>query len=72
MSQIELPVVDHPGPPDGDSPDRFHEECGVVGVWNHAEAARLAYLGLYALPTPRAGSRRESWLPLRTGMASSE
>ena len=27
----------------------FREECGVVGVWNHPEAARLAYLGLYAL-----------------------
>ena len=27
----------------------FREECGVVGIWNHPEAARLAYLGLYAL-----------------------
>lgn len=27
----------------------FREECGVVGVWNHEEAARLAYLGLYAM-----------------------
>lgn len=49
MSQIELPVVDRPGPPGRDSADRFHEECGVVGIWNHPEAARLAYLGLYAL-----------------------
>lgn len=30
-------------------PDRFHEECGVVGIAGHAEAANLAYLGLYAL-----------------------
>lgn len=30
-------------------PEGFREECGVVGVWNHPEAARLAYLGLYAL-----------------------
>ena len=29
--------------------DRFHEECGVVGVYGHPEAANLAYLGLYAL-----------------------
>lgn len=25
------------------------EECGVFGIWNHEEAARLAYLGLYAI-----------------------
>jgi amidophosphoribosyltransferase len=29
--------------------DRFHEECGVVGVFGHPEAANLAYLALYAL-----------------------
>jgi len=29
--------------------DKFHEECGVVGVCGHPEAATLAYLGLYAL-----------------------
>lgn len=29
--------------------DRFHEECGVVGVYGHPEAANLVYLGLYAL-----------------------
>jgi len=28
--------------------DKFREECGLVGVWNHREAANLAYLGLYA------------------------
>lgn len=27
----------------------FKEECGVFGIWNHAEAARLTYLGLYAM-----------------------
>lgn len=26
-----------------------HEECGIVAVYNHAEAAKLTYLGLYAL-----------------------
>ena len=49
MSQIELPVLGRPDPPGRDSADRFHEECGVVGIWDHPEAARLAYLGLYAL-----------------------
>ncbi len=29
--------------------DRFHEECGVFGVYGHPEAANLTYLGLYAL-----------------------
>ncbi len=29
--------------------DRFHEECAVVGVHGHAEAANLAYLGLYSM-----------------------
>src|SRR5919205_554379 len=29
--------------------DKFHDECGLYGVWNHAEAANVAYLGLYAL-----------------------
>src|ERR1700741_1078496 len=29
--------------------DRFHDHCGVAGVFAHLEAAKLAYLGLYAL-----------------------
>ncbi|HBH02269.1 MAG: amidophosphoribosyltransferase [Candidatus Rokubacteria bacterium RBG_16_73_20] len=29
--------------------DRFHDECGLFGVWNHPEAGNVAYLGLYAL-----------------------
>jgi amidophosphoribosyltransferase len=28
---------------------RPQEECGVFGIYNHAEAANLTYLGLYAL-----------------------
>jgi amidophosphoribosyltransferase len=27
----------------------WKEECGVFGIWNHEEAARLAYLGLFAM-----------------------
>jgi len=29
--------------------DGFHDECGVFGIFNHPHAARLTYLGLYAL-----------------------
>jgi amidophosphoribosyltransferase len=29
--------------------DHFHDECGVFGIFNHAEASKLTYLGLYAL-----------------------
>ncbi|MBI4270171.1 MAG: amidophosphoribosyltransferase [Candidatus Rokubacteria bacterium] len=29
--------------------DRFHDECGLFGVWNHPEAGNVTYLGLYAL-----------------------
>ena len=29
--------------------DKFREECGVFAIWSHPEAAKLAYLGLYAL-----------------------
>lgn len=29
--------------------DHLHDECGVVGVFNHPEAPKLIYLGLYAL-----------------------
>lgn len=27
----------------------FKDECGVVGIWNHQHASRLAYLSLYAI-----------------------
>ncbi|HVQ77705.1 MAG TPA: amidophosphoribosyltransferase [Candidatus Binatia bacterium] len=29
--------------------DKFHDECGLFGVFNHLEAANVVYLGLYAL-----------------------
>lgn len=32
-----------------DTDDKLHEECGIVGVYGHPEAANLVYLGLYAL-----------------------
>ena len=29
--------------------DHFHDQCGLFGIYGHPEAARLTYLGLYAL-----------------------
>jgi amidophosphoribosyltransferase len=29
--------------------DKFREECGVVAIFGHPEAAKMAYLGLYSL-----------------------
>jgi amidophosphoribosyltransferase len=29
--------------------DKLHEECGVVAIYGHPEASKLAYLGLHAL-----------------------
>jgi amidophosphoribosyltransferase len=29
--------------------DKFREECGIFGIFGHAEAANMTYLGLYAL-----------------------
>ena len=31
------------------SEDKFHDECGVFGVFGHPDAANLTYLGLYAM-----------------------
>jgi len=37
------------GPSAHDGGDRFHEECGIVGIHGHPEAANLAYLALYSM-----------------------
>jgi amidophosphoribosyltransferase len=29
--------------------DKFHDECAVFGIFDHPEAAKMAYLGLYAM-----------------------
>ncbi len=31
------------------SSDKFHDECGVCGIYGHPEASTLTYLGLHAL-----------------------
>ena len=38
-----------PDAPGFELDDKFHDECGLFGIWNHAEAANVTYLGLYAL-----------------------
>ena len=35
--------------PEDHAADQFRDQCGVVGVYGHEEAANLTYLGLYAL-----------------------
>ncbi len=42
-------TLPHHPPPTTHHPDKFHDECGVVAIYGHPEAANLAYLGLYAL-----------------------
>ena len=43
-------LFDHPEMDEMDEVfDRFHDECGVVGIYGHPESANLAYLALYAL-----------------------
>jgi amidophosphoribosyltransferase len=43
-SALEL-TARRPAPDD----DRLHEECGIFGIYGHADAAELAFYGLYAL-----------------------
>ena len=43
------------------SPDKLHEECAVVGVYGHKEAANLTYLGLYALHHGGCWSPKAEW-----------
>jgi amidophosphoribosyltransferase len=38
-----------PLPDDSLDDDKLHEECGVFGIWNHADASAVAALGLHAL-----------------------
>ncbi len=33
----------------GHDPDKFHDECGIFGVFNHPDASALTALGLHAL-----------------------
>jgi hypothetical protein len=46
MPEPYVPTLEH----DDETPfDKLREECGVMAVYNHPDAARLTYWGLYAL-----------------------
>lgn len=42
-------MTDHRDTPFSFDDDRFHEECGVFGIWGHDDASALVALGLHAL-----------------------
>src|ERR1017187_2492896 len=44
-SELPVPSDDEDGTPF----DKLREECGVMAVYGHPEAARMTYWGLYAL-----------------------
>ena len=54
--------------------DKLREECGVVAVHGHPEAARQAYLGLYALQhrgqesSVNRASNLRNWLQRAQGL----
>ncbi len=52
-TRTELPMAGQPAlrtpRPQFITPDKFHDECAVFGIYGHKEAANIAYLGLYAL-----------------------
>ncbi|HEX3673921.1 MAG TPA: amidophosphoribosyltransferase [Rhizomicrobium sp.] len=49
-SQHELPFESRSEDAGGEqADDAFHEECAIFGIYNHADAAALAVLGLHAL-----------------------
>jgi amidophosphoribosyltransferase len=48
-SHRHLPVLRNEEDDDSSSDDHFHDECGVFGIYGHAEASNLTYLGLHAL-----------------------
>jgi len=43
------PVEDLEDEEDGTPFDKLREECGVMAVYGHPDAARMTYWGLYAL-----------------------
>lgn len=53
MNKVRLRVLSSDDRPalsrEGQDDDHFHDECGVVGIYDHPESANLTYLGLHAL-----------------------
>ncbi len=44
--------------------DKLREECGVMAIYNHHDAARMTYWGLYSLQ--HRGQESAGISPLRT------
>src|SRR6202041_149411 len=49
LLELQNNPVDDLDQDDGGPFDKLREECGVMAVYNHSDAARLTYWGLYAL-----------------------
>src|ERR1700727_646369 len=49
LLELQNNPVDDLDQDDGGPFDKLREECGVMAVYNHADAARMTYWGLYAL-----------------------
>src|ERR1700750_2836504 len=48
--------------------DKFHDECGVFGIFGHPEASNLTYLGIHALQ--HRGQESAGLASLETGEIS--
>ena len=46
--RISMPPA-NPDPAACEADDKFHDECGVFGVWNVPDSAAVTALGLHAL-----------------------
>src|SRR5271156_6748791 len=49
LLELQNPVKDLEDEEDGTPFDKLREECGVMAVYGHPDAARMTYWGLYAL-----------------------
>jgi len=46
---MKLPILANDDLRTAPDADKFHDECGVFGIFGHPEAANLTYLGIHAL-----------------------
>ena len=53
--------------------DRYHDECGVVGIHGHSESANIAYLALYALQhRGQESAGIVTWAPAERGSPNAQ
>ena len=60
------PGSDHCSLTTGTEGDKLREECGVVAIHGHADAARMAYLGLLDVWIDARPATREWWGRVQT------